>query len=92
MLRYGPAHGLPPAYSGHMSFADWDRPPDTKTGPVLLVEIERTPSFEANFRSCSQVGTIDNIVSNDEDGTALVLCDGPTEPWSTLWPKLRRYY
>jgi 4-amino-4-deoxy-L-arabinose transferase-like glycosyltransferase len=92
LLRYGPAHGLPPAYSGHMSFADWDRPPDSKTGPVLLVEIERTPSFEANFRSCSQVGTIDNIVSNDEDGTALVLCDGPTEPWSTLWPKLRRYY
>ena len=59
-----------------MSFADWDRPPDTNTGPVLLVEIERTPSFEAHFRDCSQVGTIDNIVSNDEDGTALVLCAG----------------
>ena len=92
LLRYGPAHGLPPAYSGHMSFADWDRPPDSNTGPVLLVEIERTPSFEANFRDCSQVGTIDNIVSNDEDGTALVLCSAPTEAWSTLWPKLRRYY
>jgi 4-amino-4-deoxy-L-arabinose transferase-like glycosyltransferase len=92
LLRYGPAHGLPPAYSGHMSFADWDRPPDSNTGPVLLVEIERTPSFETYFRDCSQVGTIDNIVSNDEDGTALVLCSAPTEPWSTLWPKLRRYY
>ena len=92
LLRYGPAHGLPSAYSGHMSFADWGRPPDSNTGPVLLVEIERTPSFEANFRDCSQVGTIDNIVSNDEDGTALVLCSAPTEPWSTLWPKLRRYY
>jgi 4-amino-4-deoxy-L-arabinose transferase-like glycosyltransferase len=92
LLRYGPAHGLPPASSGHMSFADWDRPPDSNTGPVLLVEIERTPTFEAHFRNCTQVGTVHNIVSNDEDGTALVLCEGPVEPWSTLWPKLRRYY
>jgi len=92
LRRYGPALGLPPAYSGHMSFADWERPPDTQTGPVLLVEIERSPTFEAHFRGCEQVGTIDNIVSNDEDGAALVRCDSPAEPWSTLWPKLRRYY
>jgi 4-amino-4-deoxy-L-arabinose transferase-like glycosyltransferase len=92
LLRYGPSHGLPLVYSGHMSFADWARPPDTNTGPVLLVEQNRTPSLEQHFRDCSQVGTIDNIVSNDEDGTALVLCAGTTEPWSTLWPKLRRYY
>jgi hypothetical protein len=75
-----------------MSFADWASPPDTSTGPVLLVEIERSPTLEAHFKECEQVGTIDNIVSNDEDGTALVLCDSPAEPWSTLWPKLRRYY
>jgi hypothetical protein len=92
LRRYGPALGLPPAYSGHMSFADWERPADTQTGPVLLVELERTPSLEAHFRGCEQVGTIDNIVSNDEDGAALVRCDSPAEPWSTLWPKLRRYY
>jgi 4-amino-4-deoxy-L-arabinose transferase-like glycosyltransferase len=92
LRRYGPSLGLPPAYSGHMSFADWERPPDSQTGPVLLVELERTPTYEAHFQGCEQVGTIDNIVSNDEDGAALVLCDSPAEPWSTLWPKLRRYY
>jgi hypothetical protein len=92
LRRYGPALGLPPAYSGHMSFADWERPADTQTGPVLLVEIERSPSFEAHFHGCEQVATIDNIVANDEDGAALVRCDSPAEPWSTLWPKLRRYY
>ena len=92
LIRYGPDHGLPPAYSGHMSFADWDRPPDTNTGPVVLVEIERTPIFESHFRNCSRVGTVDNIVSNDEGGAPIMLCDGPAEPWSTLWPKLRRYY
>ncbi|TCO51426.1 dolichyl-phosphate-mannose-protein mannosyltransferase [Kribbella antiqua] len=89
LRRFAPAL---PTYSGHMSFADWEHPADTQNGPVLLVEMERTPSFETHFNRCRQVGTIDNIVSNDEDGTALVLCDSPAEPWSTLWPKLRRYY
>jgi 4-amino-4-deoxy-L-arabinose transferase-like glycosyltransferase len=92
LRRYGPSRGLPPAYSGHMSFADWERPAETQTGPVLLVEIERTPAYEAHFRGCVQVGTVDNLVANDEDGAAVVLCDGPAEPWSILWPKLRRYY
>ncbi|WP_350276515.1 glycosyltransferase family 39 protein [Kribbella sp. HUAS MG21] len=92
LVRYGPSRGLPTPYSAHMSFWDWDRPPDTNTGPVLLVEIERTPIFESHFRDCKEVGTVDSIVSNDEDGTALVLCAGPAEPWSTLWPKIRRYY
>ncbi|WP_406055734.1 ArnT family glycosyltransferase [Kribbella sp. NBC_00889] len=92
LRRFGPSHGLPPAYSGHMSFADWERPPDSNTGPVVLVEQERSPTFEALFRDCEQVGTVENIVSNDEDGTALVLCDSPGAPWSTLWPDLRHYY
>ncbi|GAB2642215.1 ArnT family glycosyltransferase [Kribbella swartbergensis] len=92
LRRYGPELGLPPAYSGHMSFADWERPADTQNGPVLLVEMERSPAYEAHFRGCEQVGTIDNVVANDEDGAAIVRCDSPAEPWSILWPKLRRYY
>ncbi|TDD21855.1 glycosyltransferase family 39 protein [Kribbella turkmenica] len=92
LRRYGPDLGLPTAYSGHMSFADWERPQDTQTGPVLLVGIERSPALEAQFRNCTAVGRIDNFVDNDEDGAALVRCDSPAEPWSALWPKLRRYY
>jgi hypothetical protein len=92
LVRYGPARGLPSPYSVHMSFWSWAQPPDSNTGPVLLVEQERTPRFEAHFRDCNQVGTVDSIVSNDEDGTALVLCAGPSESWSTLWPKIRLYY
>lgn len=94
IAQYGPDHGLPAPYSGHMSFADWERPPDSQDGPVLLVEVERTPRYEAHFRNCEQVGTVDNgrDVDNEEQGTAIVLCAGPVEPWSTLWPKLRRYY
>ncbi|MEU4194127.1 glycosyltransferase family 39 protein [Kribbella sp. NPDC026611] len=92
LVRYGPQHGLPTVYSGHMSFADWAQPPDTNTGMVLLIELNRTPRFESHFRNCTQIGTINSLVSNDEDGTALVLCDAPTEPWSALWPKLKTFY
>jgi 4-amino-4-deoxy-L-arabinose transferase-like glycosyltransferase len=94
LAHYGPAHGLPTPYSGHMSFYDWAHPADTQTGAVLLVEQGRTPQFEANFTSCNQVGTVDNGkgVDNEEQGTAIVLCAAPTAPWSTLWPNLRRYY
>ena len=92
LVRYGPARGLPSPYSAHMSFWQWSRPPDTNTGPVLLIELERTPIFESHFRDCRQVGTVDSIVSNDEDGTSLVLCASPAEPWSKVWPKIRQYY
>ncbi|MET7284030.1 glycosyltransferase family 39 protein [Kribbella sp. NPDC005582] len=92
LRRYGPAHNLPLAYSPHMSFADWEHPSDTATGPVLLIQQERTPSFESHFPNCHQLTTVQNPTPNEEDGTALVLCDAPTTPWSTLWPTLRRYY
>jgi hypothetical protein len=92
--HYGPAHNLPTPYSGHMSFYDWGPPPDTQTGPVLLVEQEPTPYFESRLGTCHQIGTVNtgHSVDNEEQGTHLTLCTGPTQPWSTLWPSLRRYY
>ncbi|MFI5733102.1 glycosyltransferase family 39 protein [Kribbella sp. NPDC051587] len=92
LRRFGPQHGLPTAYSSHMSFADWEHPTDAQTGPVLLVELTRNLNFEQSFTNCRQLTTITNQVPNDENGAALVLCDAPTTPWSTLWPHLRRYY
>jgi 4-amino-4-deoxy-L-arabinose transferase-like glycosyltransferase len=92
--HYGPAHNLPTPYSGHMSFYDWGPPPDTQTGPVLLVEQEPTPYYESRLGTCHQIGTVNtgHSVDNEEQGAHLTLCTGPTEPWSTLWPSLRRYY
>jgi 4-amino-4-deoxy-L-arabinose transferase-like glycosyltransferase len=92
--HYGPAHNLPTPYSGHMSFYDWGPPPDTQTGPVLLVEQEPTQYYESRLGTCHQIGTVNtgHSVDNEEQGTHLTLCTGPTEPWSTLWPSLRRYY
>ncbi|MFD8073184.1 glycosyltransferase family 39 protein [Streptomyces sp. NPDC059718] len=94
LAHYGPARGLPAPYSAHMSFADWGPPPDSATGPVLLVRQEDADGVERHFTGCRQVGRVDNgqHVDNEEQHAAIVLCTGPDEPWSRLWPSLRHYY
>lgn len=93
--RFGPALGLPAPYSGHMSYWDWARPPDSATGPVLLVQYpEAERAMEQHFTDCRVVGTVANEagISNGEAGAPIALCAGPVKPWSALWPELRRFY
>ncbi|MDJ0462796.1 hypothetical protein [Streptomyces sp. H27-C3] len=83
-----------PAYSGHMSFADWGPPPDTADGPVLLVHQDGPTGFRRHFTGCREVGRVDNRhgVEYEEQHAAIVLCSGTSAPWSALWPALRRLY
>ncbi|WP_308286431.1 glycosyltransferase family 39 protein [Streptomyces griseorubiginosus] len=92
--RYGPARGLPRSYSGHMSYADWGRPPDSADGPVLLVRQRDATDIERHFTGCREVARVDNghDVDNEEQGASIDLCSGTAQPWSKLWPQLRRYY
>lgn len=92
--HYGADHGLPKAYSGHMSYADWGPPPDSADGPVLVVRQEDDAGVERFFTDCRQVARVDNGVGvdNEEQGSAIVLCSGTAQPWSTLWPRLRHFY
>lgn len=92
--RYGPERGLPRPYSGHMSYADWGRPPDSADGPVLLVRQEDATGIERYFTGCRPVARVANRhgVDNEEQHAAVVLCSGTTAPWSKLWPSLRHYY
>jgi hypothetical protein len=94
IARYGGEHGLPAPYSGHMSYADWGPPPDTANGPVLLVQYPEDRVLQRTFTGCRQITTVDNGegVDNEEQGARIVLCDGTTQPWSQLWPSLRRFY
>lgn len=86
--RYGPALGLPAAYSGHNAFGYWGAPPD-RPGAVITVGLES--SQLSHFRGCRLLARIGNSadVNNDERGAPVQLCAGPRAPWSAIWPKLR---
>jgi len=84
--HYGPALGLPSAYSGHNGYAEWGRPPGSV--PALVIGVDP----EVLHRICGELTTLDHLrtpheVDNDEDGTALSYCV-PREPWRETWPSL----
>jgi 4-amino-4-deoxy-L-arabinose transferase-like glycosyltransferase len=84
--RFGPALGLPRAYSGHNAYSRWGVPP-ASAGPVIVLG-DRAP-YSA-FEGCRPAATIDNGVGvdNEEQGGIVFLCMRPREPWARLWPRL----
>jgi hypothetical protein len=86
--RYGPALGLPQAYSGHNSFASWGPPPDRATS-VIVIGITGA-SLTRHFAGCRLAARVENRagVDNDERGTPIDVCDGTRHPWSALWHEL----
>jgi 4-amino-4-deoxy-L-arabinose transferase-like glycosyltransferase len=91
IARYGPGRGLPDAYSGHMSYADWGAPPDTADGPVVLVQYPSNRTIGKFFADCRPMATVDNGfgLDNDEEGTVVQLCARPADDWSAMWSRLR---
>ncbi|GAA0440462.1 glycosyltransferase family 39 protein [Acrocarpospora corrugata] len=92
IARYGPGHGLPHAYSGHMSYADWGPPPDTANGPVLLIHAAENRRLASRFTDCRLLGAVDTgyDLDNQVGEQVVQLCGAAPVPWSTLWPILRR--
>jgi hypothetical protein len=98
--RYGPALGLPRAYSGHNAYGDWGPPPDG-SAPVIAIGLDPRESPVAparagaglgeQLRDCTVVARIDNSagVENQEQGTRVFVCRGPRRPWSQAWTALR---
>jgi Dolichyl-phosphate-mannose-protein mannosyltransferase len=87
--RYGPALGLPQAYSGQNAFGDWGPPPD-RSGPVIAIGF-RPASIETHLNGCRVAAHVENAagIDNDERGRAVLICSGPVRPWSQEWPSLR---
>jgi Dolichyl-phosphate-mannose-protein mannosyltransferase len=86
--RYGPALGLPRAYSGHNAYGDWGPPPD---GSAPVVAVGLRPRDLAHLRGCAITARIDNPagVDNEEQGRPVAICRGPRRDWSREWPALR---
>lgn len=80
---------LPPAYSGHNSYADWG-PPPPDAGPVIAVGYDRA-TLTRWFGAVRPVARIDDGVGldNDEQGGTVFLCRDRRQSWARLWPRLR---
>jgi 4-amino-4-deoxy-L-arabinose transferase-like glycosyltransferase len=87
--RFGPALGVPLAYSGHNGFAEWGPPPD-RPGAVVAVGLSVT-GLARHFRACTLAARISNPagVENDERGEPVELCAATRAPWSRMWGSLR---
>jgi 4-amino-4-deoxy-L-arabinose transferase-like glycosyltransferase len=90
IARYGPALGIPRAYSGHNAFWRFGRPPDGAR-PVIVVGYHHPESLRGDFSDCVLSARIDNGVDldNEEQGAAIWTCASTADAWSTLWPRLR---
>jgi len=85
---YGPAKGLPTAYSGELSYYYWR--PASLQGPVIAIGFD-PPFLRTLFANCDQVGTISNAygLRNEEYGAPLAVCRGPKFSLDRLWSRLR---
>jgi hypothetical protein len=67
--RYGAAHGLPKAWSGHNGYGLWG-PPPASTAPVVVVWEDGPPT--GHFAGCRLVGQVLGPVPNEETTRAAV--------------------
>ena len=89
--RYGPAYGLPLAFSGHNAFWYWGPPPAT-ADTVVAVGFART-FLEQSFGDVRLGTRLDNHlrVANQEQGVPVWVCSQPRDTWATLWPRFRSF-
>mgnify|MGYP001595061925 CR=1 FL=1 len=87
--RFGPALGLPPAYSAHNSYADFRQPTDEEATVVAVRYREH--ELDRWFERCDAVATVDNgyDIANEVQGTPILVCRGLRGPWSEVWEQLR---
>jgi hypothetical protein len=86
--RFGPADGLPSAYSGHMSYWYWGPPPE-RARAAIAVGFDK-----ADLGFCGSVvlaATLNNHVgvADDEQGQPVWICSQLRESWPAIWPSLR---
>jgi len=93
--RFGPAEGLPRAYSGHNSYWWWG-PPSPALGTAIVVGFgsDAAPYLSRYFRSVTRAATVHNRygVENQEQGCVVWLCRGQIRPWPQVWRQFRVYH
>ena len=89
--HYGPADGLPAAYSGHNGFWYWGPPPASATTAIAIgFGRAQLTAFCGNLRLAAH---LDNHVGvqDDEQGAPVWVCSSLRAPWTAIWPRLRSF-
>jgi hypothetical protein len=86
---YGPAVGLPPAISPHLTYWYW-KPAHVEAATVLAVGFDE----ETMHRLFAEVTVVDRVqpidgVRTEEDGRPILLCRQPVISLDDAWPRLR---
>jgi hypothetical protein len=89
--HFGPALGLPQAYSGHNNFWLWGPPPSTDTA-VVAIGVDPAV-LRKTFATVRKVAVYGNGlgISNLEEGTPVYVATGMRLSWAAAWPAFRHY-
>jgi 4-amino-4-deoxy-L-arabinose transferase-like glycosyltransferase len=87
--RYGPAWGLPKAFSGHNGFWYWGAPP-ASARTFVAVGFDRG-FLEQSFGDVRLAAQLNNRlgIDNDEQHAPVWICTEPRGDWQVLWPRFR---
>jgi hypothetical protein len=86
---FGPALGLPPAISGHLTYYLWG--PRGYTGDVMIVLDDERPTLERLFRSVELAGHVYHPYSMPYQHFDVFVCRGPRQSLAALWPRIKRF-
>jgi dolichyl-phosphate-mannose-protein mannosyltransferase len=91
LARYGPAAGLPTAYSGANNFWYWG-PPPARDRSAIAVNLDPA-LLHRLFTSVRRVAVFHNGlgVDDDEQGAAIYLATGLRGSWASAWPQLKDF-
>lgn len=85
---YGPALGLPRAYSGHNAYGWWGPPPDGGRAVVAVAE-DGPPRALTRCRMVTPVRNDEGVRNEETERAAIYLCAPPPSGWGAVWPTIR---
>jgi 4-amino-4-deoxy-L-arabinose transferase-like glycosyltransferase len=89
---WGPAQGLPPAFSGHNTYWWWGHPQaDDQTVVAVGLPGPLLSTFWRHVRQVTALGSTGGPIDPQERAAPVWVCTGQRQPWSVIWPKLRSY-
>ena len=86
--HYGPADGLPAAYSGHNSFWYWGPPPPSATSAIVVGYRRDQLGFCGGLRLALTLNNHQDV-KDDEQGHPVWICTQLRQSWWALWPSQR---